>query len=65
MENVNEKMRFSITLNDEDKSVPIITNECFLYGSIGGCDEYCPVYQRNQCELQKENERIFNRRLYE
>lgn len=41
-----KKIGFSISLNDNDNNMPVITDECFLYGSISGCDKYCPVFQR-------------------
>ena len=52
-------MIFAETLNDLDNSMPIITDRCFIYGSVSGCDKYCPVYQEGKCELQEENKKIF------
>ena len=54
-------MRFAIALNNNDNGMPKITDECFLYGSISGCDKYCPVFQKGQCELQEENQKIFDK----
>ena len=31
-------------------------SECDDYGMFAGCDEFCPVFQRKQCEFQKELE---------
>ncbi len=27
-------------------------NDCFAYGIVAGCDEYCPVLLAGKCELQ-------------
>ena len=56
---MSNKMIFAETLNDLDNSMPIITDRCFIYGSVSGCDKYCPVYQEGKCELQEENKKIF------
>jgi hypothetical protein len=36
-------------------------SECERFGMTWGCREYCPVYERGECELQKENEERFNK----
>lgn len=54
-------MGLAYALNENDNGMPIITNECFLYGSMSGCDKYCLVFQRRECELQEENEKTFNK----
>lgn len=35
-------------------------DECFQFGIISGCHPYCPVFERGECEQQKENEIIFD-----
>ena len=50
----NNKLMFSETLNSLDNGMPNVTDECFNYGILGGCDENCPVYKRGECELQEE-----------
>ena len=34
---------------------------CFVFGSVSGCREECPVFQNGECERQEENENLFNR----
>lgn len=29
-------------------------DECMKHGIFWGCDKDCPVYQREECELQEE-----------
>jgi len=29
--------------------------DCFHYGSVGGCDEYCPALREGNCEVPQEN----------
>lgn len=35
--------------------------DCFNYGSVGGCDENCPVFCEGKCEIQEENQERFNK----
>lgn len=38
--------------------------DCFNYGIVAGCDIYCPVLQRGECELKnEENEDLYNEYL--
>ena len=37
-------------------------SECFNYGIGSGCDEYCPVFQRKQCDFQEELEEKWKKR---
>jgi hypothetical protein len=30
--------------------------DCFNYGSVGGCDEDCPVLNDGRCEIYKDIE---------
>ena len=30
--------------------------DCFNYGSVGGCDEYCPALNDKKCEIYKDVE---------
>lgn len=57
---MKEKTAFanSICSYDEGLSYANMT-ECERYGITWGCDKDCPVFQRKECELQKENERQF------
>lgn len=56
-ENSIEKSRFAnqVCSNDKGLSYQNMT-ECERYGITWGCDEDCPVFQRKECELQKEVE---------
>lgn len=58
----NNKLMFSETINSLDNGMPIVTDECFNYGIVGGCDENCPVYKRGECELQEEVEEMIKKR---
>ncbi len=53
-----EKIAFANTLA-EIGDYPKIMNECEKYGIVAGCDEDCPVFQRKECPVQKENEEHF------
>ncbi len=59
-----DKMGFanSVCSMDNNLSYSNMT-ECERYGITWGCDKDCPVFQRGECELQKENEEIFKKRL--
>ena len=35
--------------------------ECGRFGIVSGCAPECPVFERGECELQKENEEQFVR----
>lgn len=63
---MNRKIEFanSICNFDEGLSYPNMT-ECERYGMTWGCDKDCPVFQRKECELQKENEIRFRGDLSE
>jgi len=42
------------TLADVDNKLPRGTSECFNFGSCWGCRPSCPVFQRGECEIEKE-----------
>lgn len=48
----------SLGLNDD---VSHMMNECEKFGSISGCHRNCPIFTREECEIQDENELIFLR----
>ena len=56
---MSNKIDFAYTLNELNDGIAKTGDECFNYGITWGCDMDCPVFQRGECELQKENERIF------
>lgn len=66
MQTADEKIEFANTICSDDKglSYPNMT-ECERYGITWGCDRDCPVFQRKQCELQEENEKILGGALNE
>ena len=47
------KLDLGITLNGLDGSH--YGNDCFNYGSIGGCDEFCPALNNLECGVWEEN----------
>lgn len=49
-----EKMNFARTLNESGQHGFITSDECFHYGSMSGCDEYCPVLLRGECRNADE-----------
>jgi hypothetical protein len=38
-----------------------VTDDCFNYGIVAGCDEDCPTLNAGRCELQETD----NKELYE
>lgn len=34
-------------------------SECEKFGMTWGCKPDCPVFERGECELQEENEKMF------
>ena len=36
-------------------------NGCEKFGMIWGCKPDCPVFERGECELQEENEKMFKK----
>lgn len=50
----NEKMDFARTLNESGSHGFITSDECFHYGSMSGCDEYCPVLLRGECRSSED-----------
>tara|TARA_Y100000310_G_scaffold309747_1_gene354200 strand:- start:1111 stop:1293 length:183 start_codon:yes stop_codon:yes gene_type:complete len=43
------------SLNDDSRT----SSECHKYGIISGCDPFCPIFERGECELQEENKKQF------
>lgn len=64
MEKLSSKIEFanSVCANDKGLSYANMT-ECERYGITWGCDRDCPVFQRGECEIQEENENIFNKEV--
>lgn len=58
MEKTNPSMEFANSIADLS-GTPLIANECERFGMTWGCRDYCPVFERGECELQKENEEYF------
>lgn len=48
-----DKLILGRTLNGHDGSH--YGNDCFNYGSVGGCDEYCPALNNLECDVWTEN----------
>lgn len=53
------KSQFIETLINLDNNMPKGLSECEKYGMMSGCDEYCPVFIEEKCELQQELEMKF------
>lgn len=58
MEGLRES--FANTINAIGESSNLSANECERFGITWGCKEDCPVFIRGECELQEENEKVFN-----
>lgn len=52
---------FANTLAEMDDRLPRGTSECFNFGNCWGCRPDCPVFERGECELQAENEEMFEK----
>ncbi|MBD5534630.1 MAG: hypothetical protein HDQ99_03010 [Lachnospiraceae bacterium] len=51
---------FAETLADLNTSnATHFENECEKFGMTWGCKPDCPVFERGECELQEENEKMF------
>lgn len=59
MEKINPSMEFANSIADL-YGIPLIANECERFGMTWGCRDHCPVFERGECEIQKENEEYFN-----
>ena len=59
MEKINPSMEFANSIADLS-GIPLIANECERFGMTWGCRDHCPVFERVECEVQKENEEYFN-----
>lgn len=46
---------FANTMNDVNPNLPKSRWDCFDYGSWYGCDDWCPQWQRWECEVNEEN----------
>ncbi len=53
---MSNKADFARTLAD---TINIGMSECESFGMTWGCKEDCPVYEREECEIQEENDKIF------
>ena len=51
---------FAETLADMNTSnATHFESECERFGMTWGCKPDCPVFERGECELQEENEKMF------
>jgi hypothetical protein len=53
----NYKSMFANTISDLSGDSPLM-NDCERYGMTWGCDEDCPVYQRNECKNPESIEQL-------
>ncbi len=56
---MNARESFANTINELDNGMPKTGNECFKFGITWGCKPDCPVFERGECEQQKDNEQYF------
>jgi len=54
------RSEFADTINTIGSYANLSANECERFGMTWGCKSDCPVFERGECELQEENEIIFN-----
>lgn len=47
------KLNFGITINGMDGSH--YGDECYNYGSVCACDEFCPALHNLECDCWREN----------
>jgi hypothetical protein len=52
------KVEFANSLTD---SINLSMTPCERYGIVWGCDEDCPVYNANECDIQEENWKLFRK----
>ena len=55
---------FAETLHELGCDGNHMANECERFGMTWGCKSDCPVFERGECELQEENEKIFEEEQY-
>jgi hypothetical protein len=55
------KLALGHTIIDIDDGMPVGVSDCEAYGMMAGCDEFCPVLVRGECEQQETD----NKHLYE
>ena len=48
-------INFASTVNNMNDSLPKSRWDCFDYGSWYWCDDWCPQWQRWDCEIWLEN----------
>ena len=48
-----DKLNFGITINGYDGSH--YGDDCYNYGSMSGCDEFCPALNNLECDSWAEN----------
>ncbi len=53
---INIKDDFSTILN---YTYPMMSG-CERFGSVSGCHGNCPIFSAGECEIQEENEKLFN-----
>lgn len=56
---MNTRKLFADTINELDSHSGHMESECERFGMTWGCRPDCPVFERGECELQKENEEKF------
>lgn len=58
--NKQSSIEFANSLSDLN-GISLFANECERFGMTWGCKEYCPVYERGECEIQEENKKMFEK----
>ena len=59
------RQMFANTLADMGSHATHFENECERFGMTWGCKPDCPVFERGECELQEENEEMFEQEGWE
>lgn len=55
-----EKEHFGRFLSEAGQHGFITSDRCFHYGSVSGCDEFCPLLNEGGCKNEKSKEMYLN-----
>ena len=57
----NDKANFANTINEIGLGGVIGSSECHNFRITWGCSPDCPVFERGECEIQADNQKIFDK----
>lgn len=56
---MNYKQAFANALCDMDDNLPKSLTDCESYGMTWGCDKACPTFKYGNCEICKDDFKVF------